>query len=474
MNPIQAALPARHSGTRQHRSNSHTHGVIQQQQQHRSATASSSSASPSASNSAIAPIPIDDHRSVGSTFWQGWLKYRQTMQEKEQNILQKKKGHCDRFYPFWSLFGFTAVSFASLVVWWATELAVGPWFLLVVFFYVAAWRISSEIRSLRRRKNILKRGKYLFRLHATLAALSVAAAVVCCSVFDLAPEIWISVATVFSCLLSIHYLSSFVNLRKLWLMPLLFIYLICVTTLFLLWYAHWKPTESDGTIPLWLWVMAGGAGAILLQFLVFLLWNNWAAVAGKFSSISRVFTEVNDAAAEEEYEDEEQQQDDAGYTSAPPSSNYSSFSLNRSPVRASIPLTSSGRKYPSYSAIMQAGGVDASAHVASGAASGNLPAAAAEHRSGYFYPSTPANDAIDIVEYVETPKTPFRSSNFSHSEDAAAGSSPIVDTVIEVDALSPVAGFEPSGSSPFIDVFVDGQSEDQHRFVTPQKQRRNY
>jgi hypothetical protein len=359
-------------------------------------------------------------------------------------------------------------------VWWATQLAVGPWFLLVVFFYLAAWRISSEIRSLRLQKNLLKRGKYLFRLHATLAGLSVASALVCCSVFDLAPEIWISVATVLSCLLSIHYLSSFVNLRKLWLMPLLFIYLISVTTLFLLWYAHWKPTETDGTIPLWMWVMAGGAGAILLQFLVFLVWNNWTHVAGKLSSISRAFSEANDPTAEEEYEDEEQQHDEAGYPINPVPGAYSSFSLNRSPARgASIPLTHSGRKFPSYSAIMQAGGIDASAQVASAASSGNLSAGAAEHRSGYFYPSTPANDPIDIIEYVETPKPVFRSAHFSTSESAGDGSSPPTgDIIIEVDAAqSPVAGFEPAGSSPFIDVFVDGQS---NRFVTPKKQRRNY
>jgi hypothetical protein len=139
MNPKQVRSGTEPSdappASRPHRSTNHTptrrspsHGVSALLQPHAqrgavtqgggslsSSSSSSSSASPPASHTASISIPIDDHRSVGSTFWQGWLKYRQTMQEKAQNMQQNKKGHCDRFYPFWSLFGFTAVSFASLV-----------------------------------------------------------------------------------------------------------------------------------------------------------------------------------------------------------------------------------------------------------------------------------------------------------------------------------------------------------------------
>lgn len=67
------------------------------------------------SKAAASGLEPPSHASVGPTFWQGWLKYRQSVQEKQQQQKDTSRGHCDRYYPFWSIFGFTAVSFASVI-----------------------------------------------------------------------------------------------------------------------------------------------------------------------------------------------------------------------------------------------------------------------------------------------------------------------------------------------------------------------
>lgn len=235
-------------------------------------------------------------------------------------------------------------------------------------------------------------------------------------------------------------------------MPLLLAYLITVGVVFLLWYVHWHPTDVESTLPLWLWVMGIGGAVVLLQFFVFLTWNNWVGIVQRLRSYAQSITDPTDDVIAGE-EDEEDFVDEE--------TPFGAFSVTGVPVGASVPLSRSSRKFPSYSSLMQAGGIDASASTAYADISPEqMPVSAAEHRSGSKSIAKPLADAADIVEYVATPKHTNIRFAYSSSDDSMGASSPLA-TEIEDDiesATSPIAGagFEPG--SPTIDVFIDDRS----------------
>lgn len=378
-----------------------------------------------------------DPISVSSVFWDGWLRYRQSLQSQHKRATDAKRGHCERFYPFWNIFGLSIVTFASMIVWWATRLATGPWFLFVVFFYLAAWRTSTEIRHIRRQRNLLKRAKYAFRLHSSLAVLASSTALVSCSVFAFPLEIAVAVCGITATFLSVHYLYSFINLREIWILPSLLAYLIAVSIAFSLWYVSWNPEHEASGFPLWLWVMVGGGAFVLVQLFIFVTWRNWLDIMHRVRRFSRALGE--ESSVDPLDDDEEEVEEDF--------SRNEFAALNDSPI--TLPLVGSAREYPSYQSLLQAGTSDASAVVAAaGSASGSISLASTEHNSriGMLFPKNvapPQHEYVE-VEYVGTPSRPIAA--------AVTGTAPY-----ECDDFGRTGEEESIGSgSPTVDVFLEG------------------